>query len=523
MDFLPFPDVPAVAGVPPLLGQLSSAGDGVARLAGFSATIAGNVGVQQAAIAGLPPLVAAITPQMAAASAAISVALPGALGVSLSGRLDGMSLGLTASMGRVPGMIGTLDGVTTAVVGFPSTLIGGRVALDGISQVSSSLSGMLALHASIQGGIGEIGGTLTASIGAAASPILNQLGGITLGVSGLASVTGSIRVGMDGLGVSVTGMIGGGATITSLFGTSASPVLADSPATEDPRDAGKWGIYTRDGKPVLTGDATLSGDWRLEYRISDHPIEEGAFASYNKVQTPFDFRLTFACDGSGGGALGAALQHPTRANRTTFLQAVEREAASLTLYTVVTPERFYPSANITHADYRREGHSGATLIKVDVWLQEVRVTATTAFSQTKTAEGAATQDNGDTQPKVPTKKELAGAEGAKTTGLPPSQIFGSGDTGGSGGLPPSQLLGGAQPADAPFHTDLTPPGKGAGTSFTGETANPIAAGSVDDYGRPVPLLGAPFNPPPPPTFGPPPPPFFGPRMDTSTAQLMSLS
>ena len=54
----------------------------------------------------------------------------------------------------------------------------------------------------------------------------------------------------------------------------------------------QWGIFDQSGDPVITADTIVEVGYRREYRISDFPVEEGSFASYNKVQTPYDVRVT---------------------------------------------------------------------------------------------------------------------------------------------------------------------------------------------------------------------------------------
>ena len=124
MSFTPFPDVPAAPGVPPLLGQLTSAGNGVARLAGFAQDITYQVGGIAAAIGDLPALAAGVTSQIADTATAI-IALPFDAAASIAGQVSGMADTINGMMGGVPVMLGTLDGVTTGIVGFPAALAGG--------------------------------------------------------------------------------------------------------------------------------------------------------------------------------------------------------------------------------------------------------------------------------------------------------------------------------------------------------------------------------------------------------------
>jgi hypothetical protein len=181
--------------------------------------------------------------------------------------------------------------------------------------------------------------------------------------------------------------------------------------------APSWGIFEQSGTPVIIGDSVVALDVRREYRISDYPVEQGGFASYDKVATPADVRVSFAFSGKGslltslstGGALGAIFtgQDPAAAGRSAYLTTLEAAAATLDLYTVVTPEYNYASCNIVHFDYRREARNGATLIIVDVWLQEVRVSATAAFTQTQTPAGADPVASGTVQTSTPSVAQSA--------------------------------------------------------------------------------------------------------------------
>lgn len=157
----------------------------------------------------------------------------------------------------------------------------------------------------------------------------------------------------------------------------------------------QWGLFTQDGGPLFPGfsatpiiNAIASGvglantsvgeeAYRREYRISTAPQEHGAFLSYNKVQMPFDGRVSYIVSG-----LAEA--------RAFFLQQLETAAAALDLYALVMPEMVYPSVNIIHHDFRRRASRGLQMLEVDIWVEEVRVTGTAQFSNgtTKTPSGA---------------------------------------------------------------------------------------------------------------------------------------
>ena len=167
-----------------------------------------------------------------------------------------------------------------------------------------------------------------------------------------------------------------------------------------------WGIYAYGGAPILASSSTVqqivnsvegtisqlaviagyagsasfacsvgSLGFSQDYRISSAPQEQGAFLSYNKVQNPFESHISFIVGG-------------TAASRSAFLSTIDALAASFSLFNLVTPEVVYHSVNVMHYDYRRTNRSGVAMLTVDVWVEQVRVTGTTAYSNTATPSGA---------------------------------------------------------------------------------------------------------------------------------------
>lgn len=144
----------------------------------------------------------------------------------------------------------------------------------------------------------------------------------------------------------------------------------------------QWGIFLH-GVPVLVPDSIISVEIKVDWRLSDYQQEPNSFASYNKVRTPYEAHLTMT---KGGTPIGP------------FLLSVEAAIASLNLYDVVTPDRVYSGANLTHYDYRRENTNGVSLLTVDLWLEEVRVTGTAATPATQAPSGASATNGGNVQP-----------------------------------------------------------------------------------------------------------------------------
>jgi hypothetical protein len=152
-----------------------------------------------------------------------------------------------------------------------------------------------------------------------------------------------------------------------------------------------WGIFLS-GVPIIQADSVVSFEYRQEWTVSDYPVEQGAFETYDKVELPFEGKFRFSAGGS-------------EVDRFALLQSIADIADSVTLLDIVTPEQVYPSITIYHYDYRRTATNGVGLLQVDVWCREVRVTTTTAFSNTQQPSGANAQGTGNVQTQTPTNTQ----------------------------------------------------------------------------------------------------------------------
>lgn len=178
-----------------------------------------------------------------------------------------------------------------------------------------------------------------------------------------------------------------------------APTPAIAPLSSDAKNLAtlfkvpKWGIY-RNGAQVLTPDSIVAFEFKNDFNLSDFPQESGAFQSYNKVASPYDAKLQMT---KGG----------TDADRAAFLAALSALLQSLDTFDVVTPEITYLSANLKRYDYRRTSRNGYGLLTVELWLEEIRVTATAAFSKTAQPSGASAVSVGTVQPTAPTPAQAA--------------------------------------------------------------------------------------------------------------------
>lgn len=185
-----------------------------------------------------------------------------------------------------------------------------------------------------------------------------------------------------------------------------SPLLiADSPGIGIAFGPPQWGIFNQDGSPVLIANSVNSVEYARDYRISDYPQEKGSFQSYNKVQVPYQAKVSFMAGST----------------RRDILNNIENKAASLDLVSVVTPEITYPNANIVHYSFSRTSRSGVTLVLIDVWLEEIRIAgASSVLSGGQDATNSQSQTSPTSQPATASTPSTL-ADTQSTNGATPTQ------------------------------------------------------------------------------------------------------
>ena len=198
------------------------------------------------------------------------------------------------------------------------------------------------------------------------------------------------------------------------FGAPFPPPIAaggDGPGVPASAPTQTWGIYL-DGAPAVTSDTVDDFEFRQDFRISTAPQEQGAFMSYNKVADPFDGKVSFIVGG-------------TVERRTAMLAQIAAAISSIsTGYSLVMPERTFASVNVTHQGFRRTARAGVTMLVVDVWVEEVRVTGTAQFSNTVNPEAAATQNGGTVQAQPPTPAQGTAVSNTALSGSnPPAPAY----------------------------------------------------------------------------------------------------
>lgn len=176
--------------------------------------------------------------------------------------------------------------------------------------------------------------------------------------------------GLPNAGLDAGISLGGAALINSLFGNY-------------------WGVFNEYGVPLLLADNVISLQYENKSRVVNAPIERGTFASYNKISDPW--KATVQMSKGSGGAL----------ERGAFLAQLEILSKSTLRFIVITPEFVYKFANIVGYDLAREAKDGATLIKVNVHLEEIReVTVSYAEEEVTKPDDSKVKDTGDQTQKV---------------------------------------------------------------------------------------------------------------------------
>lgn len=185
----------------------------------------------------------------------------------------------------------------------------------------------------------------------------------------LAGVPSVLRAGAQVFDTLTLGFLGAGDLVDSIVGSE--PVL--------------WGVFRDNGQPIAEYDSVVSMNYRDDCRVSDYPIENGSFASYNKVDQPFTTQVMLSCGGS-------------MTRRAAFQAALRDARRTLTLYTVIVEDGTFTNCNLVALDWARSNQDGAHIIKAYCEFREIRVRGTTAFSQTEDPAGASPINQGQVQP-----------------------------------------------------------------------------------------------------------------------------
>lgn len=219
--------------------------------------------------------------------------------------------------------------------------------------------------------------------GALPTGALSSAAGMATGaVNALArgDIAGAVNAGLESISFATEAIL----SMRDILNPPGVPVLEDSGAQVQADIAQQWGLYDQNGLPAVIADNVQSLEVTLEAQISDFPVENGGFASYNKVIRPFDVRLAM----TKGGSVE---------DRQAFVQQVQDAWQSLDLFNVVTPEVVYLDVNVVGVRRLVESDRGVGLMMLEVSLRKVRQTGRLAFTSTAQPASAGVNNNGNVQ------------------------------------------------------------------------------------------------------------------------------
>jgi hypothetical protein len=146
-----------------------------------------------------------------------------------------------------------------------------------------------------------------------------------------------------------------------------------------------WGVFDAEGNQVIAPESIMSFNYRAEFRVSDYPVQAGQFANYNKVTVPYEIPIRMV--------MGLTLD-----DRTQFESDCKSVAASLDLYTIVTPESSYVGVNATRLELARRETHGAFYIEAEMFFRQIQQVTPQYSSTTSAAANTSNAQNPGAQP-----------------------------------------------------------------------------------------------------------------------------
>ncbi len=128
-----------------------------------------------------------------------------------------------------------------------------------------------------------------------------------------------------------------------------------------------WGVFDDSGNLAIQPDTFIGVEPVTQFAISDYPIEQGQFGTYNKVKTPQRVNVRMAIGGS-------------ESTRSAFLATLDSMVADTNLYRIVNPDKTWKNMNMVGYDFRRSSRNGANMVHANCYFQEVRAIQSVSYS-----------------------------------------------------------------------------------------------------------------------------------------------
>lgn len=148
-----------------------------------------------------------------------------------------------------------------------------------------------------------------------------------------------------------------------------------------------WTILDENSLPVITFTSFLSLEGVSSAKVSDYPVEEGSFSTYNKTVAPRDFTVTLAVTGDD-----VELQEA--------LSCVEALRASTQMVSVIAPYQEFKGYCLESYDFASKVQDGVGILIFSMQFKEVRETKavyTNSIRYAKTPTAVSVKERGKVQ------------------------------------------------------------------------------------------------------------------------------
>lgn len=194
---------------------------------------------------------------------------------------------------------------------------------------------------------------------------------------------------------------------------SQSPAQPDNQNPFVPGALPPYGITDASGNPIIRPDSAVEVDIQAGSTINSHPVEQGGFSAFNRVQDPISIRLLLACQGKN-------------MSRPTFLSTLAGLREGTQVVTISTPDTTYPNMTLKEYGYKKAAERGAVTIWADTqWVEERSTNVTVSAPPTSQPQGAATTSLGSLQPIEVTAQQMAVIGNPPVVPAPLPTIYGS--------------------------------------------------------------------------------------------------
>jgi hypothetical protein len=156
-----------------------------------------------------------------------------------------------------------------------------------------------------------------------------------------------------------------------------------------------YGISDSGNNTVIDPDSVVEFEINADSNINSHPVEQGGFQAFNRVQEPISIRMLLSCQGK---------QMP----RETFISTLKSLREGVQIVTISTPDTTYPNMTLKAFGYKKTSDRGAVTIWADTqWAEERSTNVTVSSPPTSQPQGEATSSLGALQPGTPNAQQQA--------------------------------------------------------------------------------------------------------------------